>query len=458
MRIISEPHRTAAFSRACMVAVASIALAYFVSRSATQGLDALSYDSLRYLGGAESIRLRGAYLDLNGLPQQVWPPGTSLLYASLSTFTGASVEGLIRPVNAIAFIISLGLFGSLVEGLCRGAFARTVAFAAFALNGVFLSQYTKLWSDPIALPLLLGVLWLLLRQKNEALPPLIVPVAVTSLVAAGIMFRFAMLALVPVAVLQMGCDPRIRKYRWLPLLSPVAVVVSLSALGARSGSRSFTAGRADWHGNLAAFEKLSAQFLPQVLPPLLMLVLSIAILIVMPALMWRRFEAFPLFLWIGGYAAFLCVAQVIAQPSFAMDLRVLFPLYPAIVLLGAGSIEVEQRWMRYVVLLVLSIAALRGAHYAYGSIMTTAGAVPVACVTREQIVADLRRRPVAASVLVSNAQGLVWYATRKPTFRPLDFHRPDHAEAIFVDERTACAGAIDDPMSSQAPQLRSNAP
>jgi len=73
-------------ARPLVAAIVVAAVMYQANLTAEFGR--LTYDSYRYLAGAESIINSGGYLDIAGNPQRVWRPGTSLLLASLMAVPG----------------------------------------------------------------------------------------------------------------------------------------------------------------------------------------------------------------------------------------------------------------------------------------------------------------------------------------------------------------------------------
>jgi len=152
---------TRALAAALIAVVMTIGIAHvLLLPSDTQAH--LSYDSFRYLAGTESIAGQGRYLDLDGTPQQVWPAGTSLLYAGLWRVTGAPPLELVRWVDLTAYLVlvlsCLGI--SSLAGM-RPAIALAM-LAAILCNGVIVSMQNKLWSDPVALALLSAMLLALL--------------------------------------------------------------------------------------------------------------------------------------------------------------------------------------------------------------------------------------------------------------------------------------------------------
>ncbi|MFP5245886.1 MAG: hypothetical protein ACLGH0_04255, partial [Thermoanaerobaculia bacterium] len=114
----------------------------------------LSYDALRYLAGAESLLAEGKYLDVDGRPQQVWPVGTSLLYAALAKVSGAAPMSLVGLIDIVAYLITAIACIVIASATRMRAPIAVMFVAAVMCNGVVLSMHNKLWSDPLALALL----------------------------------------------------------------------------------------------------------------------------------------------------------------------------------------------------------------------------------------------------------------------------------------------------------------
>jgi hypothetical protein len=408
-------------ARATAVVIGCLSLAYW-ARVSHGGLPALSYDSFRYLGGAQSILTRGAYLDLDGTPQHAWPPGTSFVYAAASRLSGRPAEELVPAVNLIALLAALFVFWQMLEIAKVRSWIAVIAFSAFALNGVFLSGTAKLWSDPIALPLLLAMLFCLMTGRL---------VAANVLAAVAVTVRFAMVATLPVLVIAAFLT---RRFRILPFITGAAMLFFLLAMRGKGG----TIQPIQLRGNWDAFAALAAQMVPSTF-------VVLAATIVIPAVVARR--ALPVVIaltWILSYAAFLMVAQALATPSFTMDLRILFPLYPAMLLAAAVAAEsANHRAVTMFIALILGIASLRAAHYVLGSLRDQPAAQH--CITREQLVAEIRRVGMHATSVATNAQGLVWFALRRPVYDLGRGPAPRDATILWVDPATACAFAVDSP-------------
>lgn len=405
----------AALGRAAAVVAALLSLAYWAHNS-RGGLGALSYDSFRYLAGAESLAARGAYLDLDGTPQHVWPPGTSLVYAAAARVTGRQPDMLVPAVNVVALLITLFAFWRLLEAARVRWWIAAIAFGALALDSTMLSQTTKLWSDPLALAVFVAMLCCVVEERW-------LPANVLALVAVTL--RFAMIATIPFLLIAAF---RRRRGRWLPFVS--GAVAGAFVFAARGG------GAAAWHAPQlreawAAVAQLAGDLVPSAL-------VVIGVTILVPFVVARRREAAAVALiWCGVYVAFLLLAQAVATPSFAFDTRIVFPLYPAMLLAAAVAADAsDRRVVTLCIAAVMAVGALRGAHYVIGAWRAPAAQT---CVTREMLVAAIRRDASRVQTPVSNAQGLVWYALRRPVRRP-----PAKGEPVWIDSRSACPSSIDD--------------
>ena len=110
----------------------------------------MSFDSFRYLAGVNSILSSGAYLDISGAPQSIWPPGTSILYAAGASLSGTPPEELVKFVNLAALLLMAGSIWLIIEITIERWWIAVITFASILLNTAILSWQNKLWSDPLA--------------------------------------------------------------------------------------------------------------------------------------------------------------------------------------------------------------------------------------------------------------------------------------------------------------------
>ncbi|HEX8620036.1 MAG TPA: hypothetical protein VF911_20820, partial [Thermoanaerobaculia bacterium] len=222
----------------------------------------LSYDSVRYYAGAISIAASGRYLDLDGTPQQVWPPRIPLLYAALSRITGRDPLAFVPLVNGFAYLFTMAALFLL--GRISGMRWWTVALvmAAIGWNSHYASMQNKLWSEPVTLALLVVTLACAAAALRNPERASYLIVAACAAAAAAITMRYAAVAVVPVlmVVALMARRP------WLalaPLATPLPLLLTLSALGASQEKRSIALQAIPWLSNGIASLELADQFVPQ---------------------------------------------------------------------------------------------------------------------------------------------------------------------------------------------------
>jgi hypothetical protein len=413
-------------SRFAFAIVVAVALAIGIAtwmRLPHGGLPSLSFDGFRYLAGAYSFGAKGTYLDIDGSPQRVWPPGTSMLYAVVSSMSGRAPEALPGFVGIAAYLVAMIAIAITLAASVRRAWIASVAFIALSCNTFIVSMTNKLWSDPIALACLSVAFALLIVAKPS--PRIIVTAAI--LVAAGIAFRYAMIAAI---VLPIWTAWRLR-VRWLAPLAGCCLGLALVVIASRVGGIH----PLPWREDLRAFESLAGQLVPVQLGAVGFLILTIA---VVTSARYSSQATVVASVWIAAYVAFLFVAQTIARPSFAFDLRILVPLYPAIVIAIASAADTLFEAKRTIVgttlVAILLIADIRALHG-----LAPHHDAPPLCVSREQIVATLQARRIDAGQLSSNAQGLVWYALR----RPVNVTPMAGNVVVMVDPKRVCEGVIE---------------
>jgi hypothetical protein len=432
-----------------MIAIGAVAIACAMTLP-TAGLAGFSYDSFRYLAGAVSIRDHGVYRDIDGTPQQVWPPGTSLVYALSSRVSGMEPERLILPINLVALALSLFVFAALLRLAGLRLWLSSIVFAAFAWNGALLAETNKLWSDPLALPLQLTVLYCAVRALSVDRRSTRFLLLAAAAAALAIALRFAMVAaaLYAFAAALVVCI-RERRQWWrmlLPLLAPLLGVALFAAFDAVRGSRAVVLQPLQLRQNLEAFAVLLQQMLPSTAGAVVALIATV----VVPMIFARRnLVVLAALSWVALYVAFLVGAQAVTIPSFTTDLRILLIAYPAL-LLAAGTTAEEVLRRRNTAVaalltLVLVVTAARAAHYVGGSLVARPASSP-RCVSREALVEAIRREAAPfgqSSRVITNAQGLAWYALRRPTLS-WPAARPVAGDlTVWIDPRQACEFAVE---------------
>ena len=411
----------------------------------------LSYDSFRYLAGTESIVQQGRYLDVDGTPQQVWPAGTSLLYATLWRLTGVPLLNIVRGVDLTSYLVLLvSCLG--IASLAGMRLPIAIAMlAAIVCNGVIVSMQNKLWSDPPGLALLAAMLLTLLAATLRPHRAVAFLSVAWVLAAAAITLRYAMLATIPLLMLI-----ALLNRRWLfALIAPLAVapaVLAMFSFGASRGSRAFGRQPMPWRDDAAALVRLADQVFPAraggaiALAGFLLLCLAVPLFVACrgdrervadPARAALRIAA----AWTAAYAVFLPVAQFLAYPSFALDTRILAPLYLGAILATAAACELLARrrhWGAIVLAIPLAIAGARGLRFT----VTQMRAAPEIrqCVSRDEYITAIRAAAPPAPAL-SNGQGTAWYALRKPIFGKTNGIAA--ASVIWFNPARACDGIIE---------------
>jgi hypothetical protein len=410
-------------------------------------LDArLSFDAVRYYAGAESILETGRFTDLDGGPQQQWPPGVSLLYAMLSAVTGADALALVPTVNVVSYVLLVAALAWLVWLSGLEWWIAAAGLAVVALNGFYLSMHNKLWSEPPSLAMLVVAILCLAvsahvpRHANAALA------GACLAAAAAIMTRYAFLALVPLIVV-FALATRRRVMVVAALLTPLPTVLALTLLGASRGKRALAVQSVPWGENAPALVALGDQVFPARWlgwgAAVLFVVLCIAVPLVVALRAERsvaRTSALVAFGWTISYSLFLPFTQAVVVPPPVIDLRMLFPLYAGAMIGLAASGELAARGRSRVVAVLLTLPlALAGARAARATIHAIGKKPPaMACVSRTAYV-DAIRAAAPRGTVATNASATVWLALRRPVLRG------GPAESIvWIDPARACPHVVED--------------
>ena len=411
--------------------VTAMGLAYILM-PAQNTLDAFSYDSFRYLAGAESILRDGTYLDIDGRPQRIWPPGVSLTYAGAAAATGIEPDRLVPFVNATAYMATAIMLVALAHASRMHWSAAGLMFGAILLNSAVLAGHRKLWSEPPVLALLLAIFLCVASARNDRLL-----VAATAIASLAIVFRFAMLATIPLLMMAFAILGRRKILTFLPLIAPAPAVLVLRILGGTSSpaSRTSRPRALPWQENFHALEELANQFVPARLLGALT-VLAVTVLLIYAVISAGRERPLAAIAtgWIVCYGAFLLVAQGVASPSFALDLRVLLPMYVGMVIAiaaGIDSVRVHKPAAAALLSVPLLLVPLRGGRQFFSP--PRPGSPP--CITRQEFV-DAIRQQNRRGPISTNAGGVVWYATRQPV-------RDDAPAAVWLDATNACENVIE---------------
>ena len=439
----SDGRRRAKWARVCAIAILALSIVYALMLP-SGGMKSMSYDAFRYLAGADSILASGSYLDISGAPQSHWPPGTSILYAAAASLSGRPPEELVKFVNLAALLLMAGSLWLIIEMTIDRWWIAIIAFASIFLNTSILSLQNKLWSDPLAL-----------ATSSAAIASGIVAcrggkswfgwICVASVfLSFSICIRYAMLPGIPIlAAAAFWLSKRSTSHReavLLPLLLPPLVTLisfyfvrSSNAYSPPLSIRSVSSmGSFDFPHYWSAFVRMADQVIPNVLlAKWLSIILVGIVLIVMPAgacFVTQKFQQRSALLICVGYVIvsciFLALVPVISTFPFGMHYGYLVPIYPFMLIGAAIAADlllkrqtVGFRMLAFVIIGLLSIAAVRSTRAAALKILDQESQQSVSCVSREALLDDLKRIfPIQnRSRVLTNIQGLAWFAIRSPT-------------------------------------------
>ena len=326
-----------------------------------------------------------------------------------------------------------------------------LGFAAITLNLAIVSLMNKLWSEPPALAALLWGLQLTIdaidrRSERRML-------AAAGLFAFAVLFRFALIATVPLAFLAATVVSRRLRIMVLMLLIPMPMVIALRVLAPNAHAAvtfrfSPLPIAEDWRGLTA----LANQIVPTQFGWL-----GVALFVALiGAMIWtagsarvprgRRETAQLVHLgWIAIYAAFLLAAQWMwVSPAPLIDLRMLLPLYPSIVIvLATGAdrlLDCGSRLLAALTVLALGMAVARSLHPLVQQRSDAQPAPP--CASSVDVARSIARlEPALHGDIVSNAQGLAWFVLRRPVGTISDAKAG--SLVLFVDESRTCSDVIE---------------
>lgn len=412
----------------------------------------ISYDSIRYYAGTESILMEGHYRDLDGRPQQVWPPGLSLLYAFVSRLSNQPPLDLVAPIDSISYVMSIALLAFLLyRSAVRWPIAM-LAVAALAWNGYYLSIHNKLWSEPPTLAFFVAAIVCLTEFARKTKRSTAWFLAALLCTATCILLRYAFLPLVLVAA---GLAAWQR--RWLhatfAALTPIPTIVALAALGAATpGNRSMGVQPVVWSQFSQAFVSLSEQMFPGRFGGGTVTILFALVTFIIPIVALKTSEHGPGVVttvtglaWLFVYVSFLMFTQMTAVPPPIVDLRMLIPLYFTAIVAAATASEMlihRRQWLAAVVIIGLALASFRAARFTVGVYRSQPPAAD--CVSREWYVGAIRKRAPQGTI-VTNAQGTVWLALHRPIFSS-----GDGQTVIWIDAQRACDGVVEQ-LTTQPP-------
>lgn len=432
--------------------------------SSGQILDAFSFDSFRYLAGAEAISQGLGYRSLSGGWSLHYPSGFSSILAAASLLTHQPPETLFAGIQAAAYVVSGLALGSILRRAAPTATTLALASVALLLNRHFLSVHSLLWSEPWAVAFALVSIALCLGALKRESPSL--GVAAGAGLAAGLAVgsRWAMLAVPAAGAVALWLAGRgwRRTTATAAYLGSAALVLVLALTCTRPDVPldhwTYDGSNRAWPA-LGGFADLADQMVPRNII-VGFFSWSYALLLVGLGAGGAYFawadevrkqagEKGPTgILWAGGVSspmgraamllaltavAYLgiCLAAPLAVAAAQPVLRILFPLLlflvPAALLGSQHLAQVPNRWralepaIRVVLIAGLAVAAVRAGRGALD--VALAGLGDHAGSPRHGLssvaVAELRDLAHALpqeSCVVTNAAGLAWYSTRLRTF------------------------------------------
>ena len=449
----------------------------------------MSYDAFRYLAGADSILASGSYLAPSGAPQSLLPPGTSILYAVAGSLSGRPPEELVEFVNLAALLLTAGSLWVAIEVTIERWWIAIITFASILLNTGILSLHNKLWSDPLALAI-----------SSAAIASGIVAcrggknwfgwICLASVfLSIAICLRFAMLPGIPIlTAVAFWLSKRSASHReavLFPLLSPLVTLISFYLLGSSPFSHSnayspialVTITAFDIQNQWPAFLPVGYQFLPAVVPTWISLSIVVLVLIAVPTGVAFASSTTPekrgVLVVCVGYILLSCIFFVISQASVhnQTQFRYLLLVYP-ILLIGAAlaaDLLLSRRRLAlqilgFFIIGLLSIAAVRSIRAASLGILSHGAQQSAVCVSRETLLDDLKRIPPIqnASRVLTNIQGLAWYALRIPIVELTSSSLADASSGtviIFARPKHLCpdileSEQVDEITLTRAPDVR----
>jgi hypothetical protein len=456
------------WSRLCAIAI--LALSLFVTLALPTGdmSDMSTFDAFRYLAGADSILASGTYLDISGAPQTHWPPGTSIIYAAAASFSGRPPEELVKFVNLAALLMTAGALWLIIEMTIERWWIAVITFASIFLNTAILSLHNQLWSEPLALAtssaaLACGIIASLGGRHWYSWI-----CAASAFLSIAICIRYAMLPGIPIlATVAFYLSKRAASHReavLLPILSPVVTLMSFYLLRSAEPYSvryvPFTSNDFNW----PVFVRLTNQVFPVVLGATWLSISIVTVcLIVMPAGL-ALVSGLPQ----KGHALLICVGYALlslmflvivpAAFHFGTELRYLLQVYPFILIGAAIAADLLLSWRRvdfrilgFIIVGLLGIAAVRSTRAALLLVQASqqqGSQQSASCVSAITLLDDLKRISATEnpSVILTNIQGLAWYAMRIPTIaltRSALEHAPSGTIIVFARPGYTCSAVVE---------------
>jgi hypothetical protein len=425
--------------RACAMAILAMSVVDVLMLPSGMSM---SYDAFRYLAGADSILASGTYLDISGAPQSHWPPGTSILYAAAASLSGRPPEELIKFVNLAALLLMAGSLWLIIEITIERWWIAIITFASIFLNTSILSLQNKLWSDPLALATSSAAIASGIVASRGGRNWLGWICAASVFLSVAICIRFAMLPGIPIlAAVAFWLSKRSASHReavLLPLLSPLVTLISFYFLRSSSAyPHTFSIRSVDSMVASIDFSQYWAPFVlmvDQILPVAILgtwlsiIIVSVGLIAVPVGLAFvtrMPQQRNPLLICIGYVllsCIFLLIVPVVSTFYFTMDYRYLLPTYPFILIGAAIAADLLLNRQRpvfrilgLIIVGLLSTAAARSTRAAALELLGHGSQQSASCVSHTALLDNLKRIPATQSPSVlTNIQGLAWYAMRIP--------------------------------------------
>ena len=445
----SNGQRHAGWARVCAIAILAISVVYALMLP-SGGMASMSYDSFRYLAGAHSILASGTYLDISGVPQLHWPPGTSILYAAAASLSGRPPEELVKFVNLAALLLMAGSLWLIVEITIDRWWIALITFASILLNTSILSLQSKLWSDPLALATSFAAIASAVIACRGGKKWWVWIYVASAFLSIAIFIRYAMLPGIPVLIATaFWVSKRTRSHREavvLPLLTPLVMLISFYFVRSsraypftfpiRSVNSSVNSIRSfDFPHYWLALGHMTDQIFPAAFVAAWLTIVIVAVgLFAVPvgtAFVTPTSQKRSALLIFVGYVflscIFLAIVPVVSTFPFGMDYRYLLPIYPFILIGAAVAADLLLnrrrpclRILGLIVIGLLSLAAARSARAAALALLGHGSEQSASCVSGMAISDELKRIPVTQNDtgVLTNAQGIAWYAKRTPDDRP----------------------------------------
>ena len=374
-------------------------------------------------------------------------------------------------VDMAALVVIAGSLWLIIEMTIERWWIAIITFGSIILNTAILSMHNKLWSDPWALAMSSAAIASgIIASQGEKNWFGWICVA-SGLLSIALCIRYLMLPGIPIlAAVAFWLSKRTASHReavLLPLLSPLLLIsISFYFLGSSylqvfSHSVDMVISfdfRRDW----PAFVEMADQVIPVALLGTWISVSIVTVgLIAVPASVAfvtrvpeRRRSALLICV---GYVLLSCAFAMIAPAVLhsATELRYLLQSYPFLLIGAAIGADLLLNWRRLgcqilgvIIVGLLIITAARSTRAVALGLLGYGSQQSASCVSREALLNDLKRIPASQNspVVLTNIQGLAWYAIRVPTVRLTSSalaDAPSGTMIIFARPEKICSEVLD---------------